>query len=189
MTRFRSKSPGRLWNILKYGLDEFLSGVMNMYFLMCRGGAVNEETSTNSFLMILGLTATLYIKMRNTGAGFELGCLYGFIRLVLPFTNNIRLHSWPKFCQSYRTVFQTSWSYLGITHTIKLFSCGGGFIQISSDRDVPIFYLIMMCLGHHIDLDLHQLHYLSAWNFAGKGLSIENHLCKMKLFLEKKKSL
>lgn len=99
--------------------------------------------------------------MRNSGAGFELGCLYGFIRLALPFTNDIRLHSWPKFCQSYRTTFQTSWSYLGITHTIKLFSRGGGFIHIASDRDVPLFYLIMMCLGHHIDLHLHQLRYLS----------------------------
>lgn len=73
-------------------------------------------------------------------------CWFVFAFCQWPSASSLR-----KVCQSYR-IFQASLCYLSITHITKPFSCGGGSTHISSDRDGPLFCLIMIQLGHQIDL-------------------------------------
>lgn len=91
-----------------------------------------------------------------------------------------------KVCHSHRTIFQASWCYLGITHIIKLFSCGGGSTHISSDRDGPLFCLIMIQLGHQIDLSSALVPLFECLKFLyEKGFSFQIICAEWNYFLKK----
>lgn len=108
-------------------------------------------------------------------------CWFGFAFCQWPSASSLN-----KAYHSHRTIFQASWCSLGITHIIKLFSCGGGSTYISSDRDGPLFCIIMIQLGHQIDLSSALVPLFECLKFLyEKGFSFQIICAEWNYFLKK----